>query len=166
MYFFPIYDPKGSIKFASENPNKRVGNLVSLCVQILIEIKEIIKEFEVCKLPAAAERAILLPSPVWLGSLLSNPVTSLAVLSSIESRQEQAYFKKPACATIVKSWLSFFPLRAFQKTKVFFHGLRKMKWETTALGYKYFVYKNWKWFWEVVFKDSFLIENGFEKTQF
>lgn len=41
---------------------------------------------------------------------------------------------------------------------------KKMKWETTTLGYKYFVYKNWKWFWEVVFKDSFLIENGFKKT--
>lgn len=74
--------------------------------------------------------------------------------------------EKPACATIVKSWLIFFffPLEHFRDKSVFFHGEKNIKWQTTTSGYKYFVYKYWKQFWEVVFKDSFLIENGFKKT--
>lgn len=66
----------------------------------------------------------------------------------------------------------FSSLEYFRRQKwfsFFFHGFKKMKWETTTLGYKYSVYKNWRLFWDFFFQNSFLIEISLrkqEKTEF
>lgn len=94
-YLFPVYDPKGSIKIASENLSKCESEISPVMCTDAYWDKRSQSSLRSASCLLLQNRATLLPSLVWPGSFLSNPVTSLAGLNSMKSRQEQAYLKKP-----------------------------------------------------------------------
>lgn len=76
MYLFPTQDHKGNTKFDSENPSKPESeSSVSL---IFIEMKEIMQQFEVCKLETEQSSCHLL-----CDLEVSHPILQQGVLISV-----------------------------------------------------------------------------------